>query len=212
MHARNAFWRTEANQHGNGSTLRAARLLSHDFDASLTTAQPIRLRLKTWYSALPASLQIRKSSMLDETGFAELESNSALHFAYLTLEVLLYRALLRPMNLRRVANPAANAAHSAGNDPSGDYNMSDGSPPSRSPSDVVGDNREAAEAVIVAAEKCARIVTDFTAGLDSQKFSAGFWYSCGPLLFPFSFASVSFLFAAFPYPLTAIGMLIPLPP
>jgi hypothetical protein len=115
--------------------------------------------------------------MLDETGFAELESNSALHFAYLTLEVLLYRALLRPMNLRRVPKPVANAAHHDAIDAGGDYGIADGS--SRSPSDVVEDNREAAEAVIVAAEKCAKIVTDFTAGLDSQKFSAGFWYSCG---------------------------------
>ncbi|OAP56818.1 hypothetical protein AYL99_08930 [Fonsecaea erecta] len=165
-------------------TLRAARQLSHDFDASLAKAQPIRLRLKAWYAALPASLQIRKSLMLDETGFAELESNSALHFAYLTLEVLLYRALLRPMNLRRGPRLGANVNlgatasgghHRDGNDGDGDHSMTDDSP--HSLPDVVGDNRAAAEAVIVAAEKCAKIVTHFTAGLDSQKFSAGFWYS-----------------------------------
>ncbi|KAH8807247.1 fungal-specific transcription factor domain protein [Xylogone sp. PMI_703] len=158
-------------------TLRSSRLLSNDFDSSLATAQPIHLRLKAWYSSLPASLQIRKRSMLDETRFEELESNSALHFAYLTLEVLLYRALLRPLNVREIpkyANYIDNGARD-GNA------LSDGcgvawSPPTSAHNGSEG-NREAAEAVILAAEKCAKIVTDFTAGLDSQSFSAGFWYS-----------------------------------
>ncbi|RFU34250.1 hypothetical protein B7463_g2069, partial [Scytalidium lignicola] len=154
-------------------TLRASRLLSHDFDASLTTAQPIHLRLKAWYSGLPASLQIRKRSMLDETRFAELESNSALHFAYLSLEILLYRALLRPLNVSRVPKQATDINNREGNDFGGDYGVTWSSP--KSPYSGFEGNREAAEAVIVAAEKCAKIVTDFTAGLDSQSFSAGFW-------------------------------------
>jgi hypothetical protein len=114
--------------------------------------------------------------MLDESRFAELESNSALHFAYLSLEILLYRALLRPLNLSRDPNPAIDVNNREGIGFSGNYGVAWSSP--RSPYGGIEGNHEAAEAVIVAAEKCAKIVTDFTAGLDSQNFSAGYWYSC----------------------------------
>jgi hypothetical protein len=113
-------------------------------------------------------------------------SIACLHFAYITLEVLLYRALLRPLANVDFEQEFVNAesggpgndtfstgaiAHSGSQDDHWDLETSiasDGNPRASF--------RRQAEAIICAAEQCATVVTTFTAELMSWDF-AGFWYS-----------------------------------
>ncbi|RDW75401.1 hypothetical protein BP6252_06543 [Coleophoma cylindrospora] len=166
-------------------TIRAAQSLGDDFKASMRTIRPLRERLALWYSRLPATLQSPKKASSDT--FVPLVPNSVacLHFAYVTLEVLLYRALLRPLGNVDLGNDMtepqldhqARNIHSTGIADSSQPNMHDD--PSTlgfSDQDLHGSFLNQAEAVINAAETCAKVVTTFTAELMSWDF-AGFWYS-----------------------------------
>lgn len=145
------------------STLRASRRLAHDFDLSLQTAKPLREQLRKFYASLPQSLHLKKRNgdIATPTGNATLDGTSCLHFAYLTLEVLLYRAILRPLG-RKIPRSGV---------------VTDGTNPSKQGDIQLDASMSAAEvATRTAAGTCARLVISFTAALDSGDFGS-FWYS-----------------------------------
>lgn len=89
-------------------TLKASKKIQTTLEV-LEQAKPLQIRLKTWYSGLPAQLSI------DETKARKLSSTGYLHLAYFSLEVTLHRAIIRslsastPANLRQIVRSAAKA-------------------------------------------------------------------------------------------------------
>jgi hypothetical protein len=114
-------------------------------------------------------------------------SVACLHFAYITLEVLLYRALLRPLENvdfeegLETSQTDMQGTNRATTGVAANLNHSENGGDLASLGDSNGELRASffgqAEAIICAAEKCAIVVTTFTAELMSWSF-AGFWYSC----------------------------------
>lgn len=165
------------------STIRAAQPLAGDLQASIDAIKPLREEISSWYSNLPTSLQWSKSRSMTSpsTALRTPMSVASLHFAYLTSEVLLYRALLRPLGRVDFNNDMAGRENPAHVDDSGAFG--------RVPSSGVHqsfqyDGNEArasfnaqAEVIIRAAENCAGLVIAFTAELMSFHLTA-FWYSC----------------------------------
>jgi hypothetical protein len=106
-----------------------------------------------------------------------LDSNASLHLAYITLQTLIYRALLRSFGRSRTS-PNRNQAM-----------QFSGRVPTQTQEPIVSDhlldptdapNTElqiAAEEALMAAIGCAELATKFTRNLTSRDFS-GFWYSC----------------------------------
>lgn len=89
-------------------TLKASKKPQTTLEA-LEQAKPLQIRLKSWYSDLPARLSI------DETKARKLSSTGYLHLAYFSLEVTLHRAIIRslcastPVHLRQIVRTAAKA-------------------------------------------------------------------------------------------------------
>lgn len=157
--------------------------MSRSFSLLLEAAQPLRRRLQAWYTSLPESLRMRdRSGSEDNIG---LHSNASLHLAYLTLEILIYRALLHPLgraNGQTITHDSSvlhghllNIHNNSVGD-SGETNL-------EAP---FGELQAAAEATISAAEHCAKLATAFTAELSSRDFS-GFWYSCKVHILPIKY-------------------------
>ncbi|KAL4912692.1 hypothetical protein BDW62DRAFT_216120 [Aspergillus aurantiobrunneus] len=71
-------------------SLRSAQRLSSDFPESLQTSRALLRRLQEWFSLVPAPLT-------QEGTTAGPDLSTCVHFAYLLLEVFIFRALLRPM-------------------------------------------------------------------------------------------------------------------
>lgn len=112
-----------------------------------------------------------KTPKIDAERVAPAAPSSAacLKFAYLTLEILLYRALLRPLgniDLMDVSKAVPQTEH-----PRND------SQESMTGQELGESLRNEIELIICAAENCARIVSTFTVELMSWDF-AGFWYAC----------------------------------
>ncbi|EXJ85371.1 hypothetical protein A1O1_05735 [Capronia coronata CBS 617.96] len=180
-------------------TLRASRRLATDFASSLKAAKPLREQLRNWYSSLPPPLQMRNKSEKAPTAGVTMDATAALHFAYLSLEVLLYRALLRPLG-----PPSKKDAHAANPPGSGG-----GVAPTvettrqvdRKPIDggSADDMLAARVATRTAAHNCAKLVVSFTAGLDSLDFGA-FWYSWSRIGFPLVTSFVALLVVQAPTP------------
>lgn len=151
--------------------------MSQNFPLSLNAAQHLRQRLRSWYSSLPSILQMRnRSTPTNATG---LDSIASLHLAYLTLEILVYRALLRPLGRSNIPcsghDPLLPQGHMS-------HMAAMGDPQEPLPAfgrdlDPNIDMQAATEATISAAENCVRLATEFTGKLGSLDFS-GFWYSC----------------------------------
>ncbi|KAL3456268.1 hypothetical protein BJX64DRAFT_281500 [Aspergillus heterothallicus] len=70
-------------------SLRAAQRLSPNLPDSLQTARVLLRQLQEWLSLLPPSVQPATSD--------RPELSTGVHFAYLLLEIFIFRALLRPM-------------------------------------------------------------------------------------------------------------------
>lgn len=82
-------------------SLRATKELQNDLDATLETAKPLRMRLSNWYHSLPEGLLSHRSAGSPENGRRrssphELDGNGSLHLAYITANIELFRAMLRP--------------------------------------------------------------------------------------------------------------------
>lgn len=151
-------------------TLRATRRLQNDFSSSLQAAKPLRQSLQAWYQDLPADLQMNKRNGSGESLQQDLGSIAAFHLAYLSLELLLYRAILRPLGRHR---------KSEGSDIAGaTLSVGSATPSVTQPwlDQNLGDLKEAMSVTYAAAYNCARLWNNFAASLDANDFG-GFWYS-----------------------------------
>ncbi|OKL61816.1 hypothetical protein UA08_03028 [Talaromyces atroroseus] len=154
-------------------TLRGSQRTSEDFQASINAARPIRQKLQAWYSSLPDFLRIKTPHQPE---LCCREGAGVLHFAYLTLELFVYRAILRP--LARSPPPPPIIA----DDKSSESTMwlledlgFDGYGLDQLPAVDVSEFGEAAEATLNAAEKCAGIIVNFVGALEPRDFDM-FWY------------------------------------
>ncbi|KAL4915712.1 fungal-specific transcription factor domain-containing protein [Aspergillus aurantiobrunneus] len=82
-------------------SLAAADHTSSSFPISLELARNLRQRLKTWFDGLPDQLQPHRRSMTDadEVDESELGGHFSLNLAYMTAQLAIYRALIRPVSL-----------------------------------------------------------------------------------------------------------------
>jgi hypothetical protein len=155
--------------------------MSEDFRASINAARPIRQELQAWYSSLPDCLRIRTQSERrnsHESDVRRREGAGVLHFTYLTLELFVYRAILRP--LARSPPPPPIIA----DDKTSESTMwlledlgFDGHGLDQLPAVDVSEFGDAAEATLNAAEKCAGIIVNFVGALELRDFDM-FWYPC----------------------------------
>ncbi|KAH7303875.1 fungal-specific transcription factor domain-containing protein [Stachybotrys elegans] len=167
-------------------TLKAAQKLSEDFRASIDSARPIRQALQTWYSGLPEELRL-KTQPEGHIAHSRRQGVAALHFCYLTLELFLYRAILRP--LARSPPPPPVSHEEPCLNTSAEYLMPGQSTSPWFLDDLTLDNLrfdqlppldfaefgEAAEVTLSAAERCAGIIVNFVGTLRAQDFDV-LWY------------------------------------
>jgi hypothetical protein len=78
------------------STLKAIRE-SPSLSVLLNRAQPLRSRIESWRQTLPLL-----SKLASELSEEEFEDGAALRMSHLTLETLIFRALLRPLVSRDI--------------------------------------------------------------------------------------------------------------
>ncbi|KIW63823.1 hypothetical protein PV04_08795 [Phialophora macrospora] len=155
-------------------TIQAVRCLADNLTRSVEKVKPLRERLTVWYRSLPSSLQMFRES----TGTAVpdfINSNACLHFAYMVVEILVYRALVRPLGGLALDEQQKPGQHDE---------------PFRS-------FLAHAEAILAAAENCASLISTYVERLASRDF-AGFWYSWSRLGFATASSFVTILLAQAP--------------
>lgn len=74
------------------SSVKATRKLSNSLELTLEMVKPLRMRLTQWYQTLPPRLAISRHNYTAH----ELNGHGALHLAYMTAKIELFRAMLRP--------------------------------------------------------------------------------------------------------------------
>ncbi|RFU34824.1 hypothetical protein B7463_g1540, partial [Scytalidium lignicola] len=79
-------------------TLAAARKHAQDFASSFAVAQPLLEKLGLWQTALPPHLQVGCMQRSTRKNAFHTDSSAYLRLAFLTLEVLVYRAMFRPLD------------------------------------------------------------------------------------------------------------------
>ncbi|KAL4952390.1 fungal-specific transcription factor domain-containing protein [Aspergillus filifer] len=83
-------------------TLAASERTSSSLSVCLDLAKNLRLRLKTWLDRLPDQLRPhdRRAMMdADDADDTEVDSSFSLNLAYMTTQLAIYRALIRPISL-----------------------------------------------------------------------------------------------------------------
>jgi hypothetical protein len=164
------------------SSLRASQELYEDFRASINAAKSIRQDLQAWCSNLPQALRLRSLSENATYNTNDRPQGAAvLQLSYLILEMLLYRAILRPL----ARSPPPPLISREGdielemgfNDLQELFSVLDFDHLSGLPVLETVEVSEAAEIAVNAAEKCAAIVVNFINGMTSRDFD-GFWHSC----------------------------------
>ncbi|RDW92698.1 Zn(II)2Cys6 transcription factor [Aspergillus mulundensis] len=83
-------------------SLAASDHTSSSLSVSLELAKNLRLRLKAWFDGLPNRLQPhdrRATTDLDDVDDPEVGGNFSLNLAYMTTQLAIYRALIRPVSL-----------------------------------------------------------------------------------------------------------------
>ncbi|KUL83677.1 hypothetical protein ZTR_07504 [Talaromyces verruculosus] len=174
------------NIHQTFYTLRASQRMCEDFRISINAARPIREELQAWYTSLPESLRIKQKRENNYQNTPAIEGVSSLHFAYLILELFVYRAILRPLARSPPPPPIADDR-----DPQDiawlleDLGY-DGQGLDQLPVVDFSELGDAAEATLNAAEKCAGIIVNFVGALTPVDFDT-FWYPWTRI----SFATVS---------------------
>ncbi|KAL3459565.1 hypothetical protein BJX64DRAFT_291069 [Aspergillus heterothallicus] len=147
------------------STLKATSRLANDLNSSLNVARPLRTRLNEWYSALPEKYKLQQDPTSTSPGISGPSFAAYLRLSYLTLELFIYRALLRPIGHTVTSKQASSLApinpHLAGQEDSLDT---------------------ATEATYVAAEGCASLIVSYVSGLKSKDFNS-FWFSWSRVCF-----------------------------
>lgn len=172
------------------SSLRSSQRLSSNFPESLRVARALLQKLKDWYAVLPAQLKPHTGHFtIDDP--APQSTSTSLHFAYILLEIFIFRALLRP--LVRSATPPP--LFEEGTEPLPTLEMHD--PESFNliddyiseiveaeeiePVPAIEMTRETGIGTVKAAENCAAIMLRLVMRMVCSDL-AGFWYSCA--LFP----------------------------
>ncbi|EED19110.1 conserved hypothetical protein [Talaromyces stipitatus ATCC 10500] len=174
------------NIHQTFYTLRASQKMCQDFRISINAARPIREELQAWYASLPDSLRIKQKPENSYQNTPHIEGVSSLHFAYLILELFVYRAILRPLARSPPPPPIA--------DDKDPQNIAwlledlgcDGQGLDQLPVVDFSELGDAAEATLNAAEKCAGIIVNFVGAMTEVDFDT-FWYPWTRI----SFATVS---------------------
>lgn len=159
----------------------ACQTLSEDFSASVAAARPLLDQLNAWRSSVPAPPE--PSSSYDGGRMDELEPYPAfIHFAYLTLVIYVYRALLRsmvrssrPPHIIDDVNEILQNPTFSIDDLSWDF--SDLRDTNLFPAADIADTHTTAEEVLQAAENSAANVIIFTRCLSVSDVN-GFWFSC----------------------------------
>jgi hypothetical protein len=84
-------------------SIRAARRLQCDLEATIDVAKPLRIRLTEWQQHLPQTLRLASTptpasspQQLRNLSKSPLDGNGSLHLAYITAKIELFRAMLRP--------------------------------------------------------------------------------------------------------------------
>lgn len=161
------------------SSLKASQRLCEDFSASIDAARNIREDLQRWYNSLPDEFQLRPQPMgATPISVTPRKGVAVLNLSYLCLEVLLYRALLRPLGQ---ASPPPPVEDDETNSSASDFqwffeNINIDHLTPLPPLETLAIN-EAAEVTIKAAEKCAAVTTNYLSRLASNDFDT-FWHSC----------------------------------
>jgi hypothetical protein len=169
------------NIHQTFYTLKASQRMCEDFRISINAARPIREELQAWYASLPESLRIKQKHENNHQNTPRIEGVSSLHFAYLILELFVYRAILRPLARSPPPPPIADDK-----DPQDiawlleDLGY-DGQGLDQLPVVDFSELGDAAEATLNAAEKCAGIIVNFVGALTPVDFDT-FWYPCESLM------------------------------
>lgn len=172
------------------SSLRSAQRLSSNFSESLHVAHALLQKLKDWYSVLPAQLKLPTGHFtIDDP--APQSTSTGLHYAYILLEIFIFRALLRP--LVRSATPPP--LFEEGTEPTMEmhdpdsFNLVDDyisevvEAEEIEPVPIIEMTRETGIGTVKAAENCAAIMLRLVMRMVCSDL-AGFWYSCMPLSLP----------------------------
>lgn len=135
-------------------TVSAMKKTTGDFQLALETAKPFRARLKQWQDDLPPSLRLSGLESVHSRGHGpdELYSTGSLRLAYITAQVMLFRALLRPLATALIMSQNSFEA------------------PTFWESD-------AAVAVVRGAVGCAKELVRFIEGLTTADWDS-FWFTC----------------------------------
>lgn len=168
--------------------MRSAQRLSSNFSESLHVARTLLQKLKDWYSALPVQLKSYTGHFTTDDPTSQSISTS-LHFAYVLLEIFIFRALLRP--LVRSATPPPLFEEDTESLPSMEmhdpesFNLVDDyisqivEAEEIEPVPAIEMTRETGIGTVKAAENCAAIMLRLVMRMVCSDL-AGFWYSCTP--------------------------------
>lgn len=155
--------------------MRASQILSEDLNASIERARPLLDRLSTWRSSFSAPRSRTQTNALNEYP-------SSTHFAYLTLTVYIYRALLRP-TVRSSRPPHIIDLEEPVNDPvtsldEFNWDFSELREVAPFPSFDITDSQSAVtDEIFQTAENCAARVINSVRGLSFDDLNC-FWHSC----------------------------------
>ncbi|XHF99555.1 hypothetical protein AWENTII_003054 [Aspergillus wentii] len=158
-------------------SLRAAQRLSSNFPDSLNTARSLLQKLKEWYSYLPPPLKLQTRLFTTVDGTPQ---SPCLHFAYILLEVFIFRSLLRPMVRSATPPPLFEETE----DPKPFMNIVDdyisqiieAEEVEPVPAIDMSDENGTGNAVLKAAENCAATMLRLVMRMACSDL-AGFWYS-----------------------------------
>ncbi|KAI9044844.1 transcription factor domain protein [Aspergillus affinis] len=164
-------------------SLRAAQRLSTNFGETLKTAQVLLRRLKEWYSNLPPTLKLQNRAFpaTDSTDHHLHQHTNPLHFAYILLEVFIFRSLLRPM-VRSAAPPRLfeeTDIQDVFTNPVDDYiaQIVDCDEVEPTPAIDMCSGDSSVNVTLTAAENCAARMIRFVVRMPLSEGGFEFWYS-----------------------------------
>lgn len=163
-------------------TIRSSARTSTNLELSLDAAKPIRARLKYWHETLPSDLksQVSPSFELEDSraggrqtkprSVCRLDPYGSFYLAYLTVQMTLFRALLRPVStFASSASKARAMGYDEDRDEENDGDMESFEVPSEKISGV--------KAVITGTLALIKEVVPFAENLSGSEWDA-FWHSC----------------------------------
>lgn len=148
-------------------TVRSSSRTSTNLELSLDVARPLRAKLKQWHNALPPDVK-SQISQITERGNAkgsrqlQLNASASFYFSYLTVQLTLLRALLRPVSALATLSVDASSVND------GTY------VPGR---ELPEEKKEGAKAVIQGAMAFVKEAVEFVENLGGSEWDA-FWHSC----------------------------------